>query len=107
MTRIGIVLYRPRKGKDEEVLNMIRDHFPFLRRLGFLTERKVMAMRTREGSIIVVFEWVSAESIAKAEVHERVQEIWMQVSKISDFDKPGTAKELNEVFPDFEPIDIE
>lgn len=107
MTRIGIVLYRPRKGKDEEVVNMIRDHFPFLRKLGFLTERKVMAMRTKDGLIIVVFEWVSFESIGMAEAHEGVQEIWMQASKISDFDKPGTVKEFSEVFPDFEPIDVE
>jgi hypothetical protein len=107
MSRIGIVLYRPRKGKDEELVNMIRDHFPFLRKEGLITERKTLAMKTKDGSVMVVFEWASSESIEKAAAHEGVQHIWMQVSKISDFDKPGSVQELDEVFPDFETIDIE
>jgi len=107
MSRIGIVLYRPRKGKDEDLVKMIKDHFPFLRKEGFITERKTLAMKTKDGSIMVLFEWTSPESIVKAEAHLGVQEIWMQVSKISDFDKPASVKEMQEIFPDFEAIELE
>jgi hypothetical protein len=107
MSRTGIVLYRPRKGKEDELIRMIRDHFPFLRKEGFITSRKTMAMRTKDGCIMVVFEWVSMDSISEAEKHSGVQEIWMQVSKVSDFEKPSNLKEFQDVFPDFETIELE
>lgn len=107
MSRIGFVLYRPRKGKEDELIRMIQTHFPFLREEGFITERKVVGMRAKDGSILVVFEWKTSEAIEKAATHSGVQNIWMQVSKISDFDKPGSIKEFHDVFPDFEAIVIE
>ena len=107
MSRTGIVLYRPRKGKELELISMIRDHFPFLRTEGFITNKKVMAMKAKDGCVMVVFEWVSPESIVEAEKHSGVHEIWMQVSKVSDFEKPSNLKEFQEVFPDFETIELE
>jgi hypothetical protein len=107
MSRIGFVLYRPRKGKEDELVKMIQTHFPFLRREGFITDRKVVGMRTKDGSVMVVFEWMNVESIEVAALHSGVQDIWMQVSKISDFDKPGSIGELHDMFPDFEALTIE
>lgn len=107
MSRTGIVLYRPWKGKEEELISMIRDHFPFLRREGFITNRKTMAMKTKDGCVMVVFEWVSGDSIGEAEKHSGVQKIWMQVSKVSNFEKPSNLKEFQDVFPDFETIELE
>lgn len=107
MSRIGFVLYRPRKGKEDELIKMIQTHFPFLRQEGFITERKVVGMKTKDGSIMVVFEWKTRESIGEAATNSVVQNIWMQVSKVSDFDKPGSIKEFHDMFPDFEALTIE
>lgn len=107
MSRIGFVLYRPRKGKEDELIRMIQTHFPFLRQEGFITERKVVGMKTKDGSIMVVFEWKTSESIGEAATNSVVQNIWMQVSKVSDFDKPGSIKEFHDMFPDFEALTIE
>jgi hypothetical protein len=107
MSRIGFVLYRPRKGKEDELVKMIQTHFPLLRREGLITDRKAMGMKTNDGSIMVVFEWMTPESIEKAALHSGVQNIWMKVSKISDFDKPGSIAEFHDMFPDFEALIIE
>ncbi|HEX5170271.1 MAG TPA: hypothetical protein VFW11_13930 [Cyclobacteriaceae bacterium] len=107
MPRIGFVLYHPRKGKEDELVSMIQTHFPFLRREGFITERKVVGMKAKDGSIMVVFEWMTSDAIDEASTHSGIQKLWTQVSKISDFGKPGTVKELHQVFPDFEALTIE
>lgn len=107
MSRVGFVLYRPRKGKEDELVEMIKSHFPFLRQQGLITERRTLAMRAKDGSIIVAFEWTSRASIEAAAANAGVQERWMQVSKISDFEKPVGIKEFHETFPDFETVELE
>lgn len=107
MPRVGIVLYRPRKGKEEELLKHMRDAFPMLRRNGFITDRKVTGMKARDGRVMVVFEWVTAEAMDSAGEHPEVQEYWMEADRISSFEKPADLPELQRLLPDFEPVNLE
>ena len=52
-----IVAYRPKPGKEEELLALTRGHVPELRRLGLATDRTTLAMRSKDGIIVEVFEW--------------------------------------------------
>src|SRR5690606_1961965 len=97
MSRIGFILYRPRKGKEDELLRHIRFVFPMLRRNGFLTDRKAVGMKAKDGRILVVFEWMSDESFDKAGEHPEVQEYWMEADRISSFDKPADLPELHHI----------
>jgi len=47
-----IVAYRPKPGKEHELLALTRDHVPELRRLGLATDRTTFAMRSKEGIIV-------------------------------------------------------
>jgi hypothetical protein len=107
MARIALVSYRPRKGKEAELIGMIRSHFPILRREGFITDRKAVGMRAGDGTILAMFEWISEEAVTDAATNASVQEIWMEVSKVSDFIKAVAIKEFTDVFPTFETIEIE
>lgn len=107
MPRVGIILYRPRKGKEEELLKHIREAFPMLRRNGFLTDRKVVGMKAKDGRILVLFEWISAEALDKAGEHPEVQKYWMEADRISSFDKPADLPEFQRTLPEFEAVELE
>lgn len=107
MPRVGIVLYRPGKGKEEDLINHMRNVFPMLRRNGFITDRKVIAMRAKDGRIMVIFEWSSAEAMDKSGEHPEVQEYWMEADRLSAFEKPADLPELQRILPDFEPVNLE
>jgi hypothetical protein len=49
----------------------VRDHFPPLRTAGLVTERSSIVMRTKDGTVIEIFEWVSPEAIANAHFQSR------------------------------------
>jgi hypothetical protein len=66
MGRIVVVVHRPFKGQEQEVLDIVRHHLPILRGQGFVTDRKPIVMRSKEGCIVEILEWVSREAIEKA-----------------------------------------
>ena len=61
-----IVAYRPKPGKGDEVLALVRGRVPNLREEGLATERQPVIMRSRDGTIIEVSEWKSREAIESA-----------------------------------------
>jgi quinol monooxygenase YgiN len=107
MRHVGVVLYRPHKGKEEELLRLLRAAFPMLRRNGFISDSKVIGLRSRDGRIMVIFEWASAEAMDLAGEHPEVQEYWMEQDKLSTLDKAADLPEFQRTVPVFERIDIE
>lgn len=107
MGRIVIVAYRPFKGQEQEVLDIVRHHLPILRAEGLITNRKPIVMRSNDGCIIEVFEWVSREAIEKAHYNAAVQALWMRAAKVCTFEKPVEIQEFCQPFSEFESIDFE
>jgi hypothetical protein len=66
MGSISVACYKPRTGKEEALLELVRNHLPPLRAEGLVTDRIPIVMRTESGTIIEIFEWVSKEAIAGA-----------------------------------------
>jgi len=64
MGSISVACYKPRAGCEEALLELVRNHLPPLRSEGLVTERPSIVMRTADGTIVEVFEWVSQEAIA-------------------------------------------
>ena len=105
MGRTVIVVYRPKKGKDAKLVEVIKDHLPVLRSQGLATDRKPIVMRAADGSIVEIFEWKSAQAIKDAHTNPEVGKLWMRFSEVCDFDKPMNLKEFNEMFSEFETIE--
>ena len=57
MGNMVIVACRPKPGCEDELLVLTRHHVPKLRRLGLATDRTILAMRSKDGIIVEVFEW--------------------------------------------------
>jgi quinol monooxygenase YgiN len=53
---VVIVAYRPKPGKGKELLKLVRNRVPTLRKEQLVTDRAPIIMRARDGTIIEVSE---------------------------------------------------
>jgi quinol monooxygenase YgiN len=63
MALIVICAFRPRKGKEQDLLGVIRDHMPTLRSQNLITDRTSIVGRAADGTIIEVFEWKNQAAV--------------------------------------------
>lgn len=101
---IVIVAYRPKPGKEKELLDLVRSRLPILRKEGLVTDRAPIIMRVRDGTIIEVSEWKSQEAIDAAHKNANVLAMWNKFFGICDCVPFETLAEAEEMFPNFEPI---
>ena len=62
MGSISVACYKPRPGCEQALAALVREHLPPLRAQGLVTARESIVMRTADGTIVEVFEWVSQGS---------------------------------------------
>ena len=63
MGRIVIVAYRPKPGQQAALESLMRRHHARLLAHGLVTDRVPMLMSAADGTIVEVFEWMSAAAI--------------------------------------------
>ena len=69
---VVIVAYRPKPGKETELLKLVRNRVPTLRKEGLVTDRQPVIARTRDRTIVEVSEWKSHEAIDAAHKNPNV-----------------------------------
>jgi hypothetical protein len=104
MGSISVACYKPRTGKEEALLELVRNHLPPLRAEGLVTDRIPIVMRTESGTIIEIFEWVSKEAIAGAHSNPVVLDLWKRFEAICWYETPANLPEFQNMFAHFEPI---
>ncbi len=105
MGRTVIVVYRPKPGKNQQLLQLVKDHLPVLHAQKLITDRKPIVMRAADGAIIEVFEWRSADAIKSAHHNQAVQALWQKFNEVCDYEAPVNVKEFQGMFSEFETID--
>jgi len=100
-----ICAYKPKEGKDEMLLEIVKNHVPILRRLGLATDKPASIMKAANGTIVEVFEWVSEQAIEDAHKNPEVLEMWKTFDEASEYIPLADLDESKHVFSDFEPID--
>ena len=101
---VVIVAYRPKPGKKEELLELVRNRVPILRKEGLVTDRKPTIMRARDGTIIEVSEWKSQEAIDAAHKNPIVLAMWNKFFEVCECIPLNELSESAEMFGGFEPI---
>ncbi len=104
MGLISVAAFKPKAGMEGEVIALLRERLPLLRRLGLATERASITMRSREGVIVEVSEWASAEAIEKAHETPEVLALWERFEACSEYVKLGSLAECGEMFATFEAV---
>jgi hypothetical protein len=102
---ISVACYKPRPGREEALLELVRNHLPSLRALGLVTDRASIMMRTADGTIVEVFEWNSQEAIAGAHHNPAVVGLWKRFEAVCWYETPSNLPEFQNMFQHFEPIE--
>ena len=100
-----IVAYRPKSGKRDELLELVRSRVPTLRKEGLVSDRAPTIMRARDGTIIEVSEWKSPEAIDAAHRNPNVLAMWEKFFALCDCVPLNTLAEAGEMFAGFEPVE--
>src|ERR1700730_262810 len=101
---VVIVAYRPKPGKENELVDLVRSRVPTLRKEGLVTDRAPTIMRSRDGTIIEVSEWKPHQAIDAAHKNPNVLAMWNKFFAICDSVPLKTLVEAEEMFAGFEPV---
>jgi hypothetical protein len=104
MGMIVIACYKPKPGGEEGLMAAVRDHMPVLRGEGLVTERAPIVMRAKDGTVVEVFEWVSAEAVDRAHHNAAVQALWQRFEAVCTYQVPAQVEEFGQMFPNFEAV---
>ena len=102
---IAVVAYRPKPGKEQELLDLVRSRLPTLRKEGLVTDRVPTIMRSRDGTIVEVSEWKSREAIDVAHKNPNVLAMWNKFFAVCDCVPLNTLPEAADMFAGFTPIE--
>jgi quinol monooxygenase YgiN len=101
----AVVAYRPKPGKEQELLELVRSRVPILRQEGLVTDRVPTIVRSRDGTIVEVSEWKSREAIDAAHKNPNVLAMWEKFFALCDCVPLNTLPEAADMFAGFTPIE--
>lgn len=101
-----IACYRPKRGKEEDLLAELKTHLPTLRAEGLVGDGPSLAGRARDGALIEVFCWTSEDAIAKAHENPAVAAMWARFGAVCDYTAIAKVEGANDLFTPLEPIDL-
>ena len=106
MGRIVIVAYKPKAGKEQALAAVVAKHLQVLRAENLVTDQSALVMRAADGTIVEVFEWLSAEAIARAHVSPAVNALWAEFGAACDYVPLATLAEAKQMFAEFESVNL-
>lgn len=98
---VVICSFQPKPGKQKELLDLLNDHVPTLRMLGFASGYPRSTLIAENGNVIEIFEWESEEASRKAHEHPEVQKIWNAIGAIAEAVPLSSMKEAQKPFASF------
>ena len=104
MGSISVACYKPKPGCEDALLELVRSHLPPLRAEGLVAERPSIVMRTADGTIVEIFEWISQEAIAGAHKNLIVLDLWKRFEAVCSYEIPSNLVEFQNMFGHFEPL---
>ncbi|MCU1281797.1 MAG: hypothetical protein JWM53_5343 [bacterium] len=97
------VTYYPKKGKEKELLELVKKHWPTLRTLGLATEEPPQIYEARDirsGNIyyIEIFAWRDQDASSVAHQTPEVMAVWEPMGGIMEsFDGTGSPIAIAEI----------
>ncbi len=106
MGRMVIALFRPKPGKDADLMACMRDHLPVLRTQGLATGRPSTILRAADGTLLEIFEWVSQAAIDDAHANPAVLALWERYAACCEYVTLNDISEAKSLFPGFELVQV-
>ena len=105
MGRIVIVAYQPKAGKAAELKHLVSKHVPRLKKEGLVSDRQPVVLEAFDGTVIEIFEWLSAEAIQQAHQNRVVHEMWAEFEAVCTYVPLNSLSEAGNIFAEFTAID--
>lgn len=101
-----IAIYKAKEGCEAEMMDVIKEHLPILRKEGLATETPGILLEAPDGSILEIFDWVSQEAISSAHTNPQVLALWERFGKVSEYRTLGALSNAGDVFPGFKRLTL-
>ena len=101
---MAIACYRAKPGFERKMLAAVKQNTPLLASRGLITDRPVIIMKSENGTLLEIFEWVSKSAKAKAHTTTEVMALWNQMMQLGKNVKLASVPEANDVFANFRPV---
>ncbi len=99
-----MAVYRPKRGRDAELDEEVRQHVAILRRLDLATDLPSLVVRAADGTIVECFEWASRDAIEAAHSHPEVQSMWERFGSCCEYGSLADLPNASDMFAEFEPV---
>lgn len=106
MSVMVIACYRPKSGKGDELMALMRTHLPTLRAEGLVEEGPALCGKAADGTFVEVFTWKSQAAIDAAHENKTVLSMWDKFAEVCDFVAIGDVTEAKQMFSPFSPVDL-
>ena len=103
MGLMGIVAYRAHEGHERKLLSLLKKQAPLLKSLGGISPCSFL-MKSIDGTIISVFEWISMPAKRKAMESEELMNLWDEIGTHGTMVKLSSVPETREVISNFKSI---
>jgi hypothetical protein len=102
---IVVVAYKPKPGKEADLLQLTREHVTLLRAEGLATGRPITACQAKDGTIVEVFEWADG-GVERAHTNPVVLKLWERYAAACDIVPLTSLPEASTMFASFTPLDL-
>ncbi len=106
MGRFVIAVYRVKKGMEEDLLAVLRDHLAVLRREGLVNDGPAHVLRGEDGVYLQMFEWKSPEAAAAAHDNEAANALWPRFERVCEYRRLAHLPESQRLFAEFESVEL-
>ncbi len=76
----NVVIYRAKPGKEQQLLDLVKSHWPALSKTGLCTDTPARVYRSQDGdgkvAFVECFEWKDAKSIDVAHQTPEIMAVW-------------------------------
>jgi hypothetical protein len=100
-----IVAYKPKPGKEADLLQLTREHVPLLRSENLATDHRVTACRATDGTVVEVFEW-AAGGVEHAHKNTVVLKLWDRYAAACEIVPLASLPEASNMFASFTPLEL-
>lgn len=99
--QLVMAMYRPKAGQLPQLEALVHKHYPTLKEYGLTTAQAPYLGRSEDGTLIEVFEWISADAARSAHDHPAIAKIWEAMAMVCDFGQLAQLPEAKRPFPHF------
>lgn len=102
MTAVTVLaVYRPKPGKAADLDRLVAGHVAILRTEGLATDYPPTVLKAADGTVVEIFEWVSAAAIDAAHGNAAVMALWAEFGAVCDYLPIADLKEAKQMFSPF------